>query len=381
MSQFSKDFVFGVATSSFQIEGATTVDGRGESIWDRFCDTPGKIADGSHGKVACDHYNRFPEDIALMRQLGVDAYRFSVAWPRIQADGSGPGNPQGLGFYDRLVDGLLEAGITPYCTLYHWDLPQKLQDDGGWTSRSICERFADYAAVVVEHLGDRVKNWMSFNEPWCIAHLGHDNGEHAPGIRDRSAALKAAHYINVSHGLAIPRMRELCGDGRHGIVLNLTPAYAASESQHDQGAAKWFDGFFNRWYLDPIFGRGYPEDMLGHYAADGALDSTTPSFIEPGDLELIAPDIDFLGINYYSRAIMRGPDEGNLPREIFEPENAERTDMGWEVFPEGLTRTLERVHRDYGPKALMVTENGVAYADGPDDTGVVEDPRRERYLE
>lgn len=379
MARFTDDFVFGVATSSFQIEGAADADGRGESIWDRFCATPGAIEDDSDARVACDHYHRFPEDIALMRELGVDAYRFSVAWPRIQPTGRGAANEAGLDFYERLVDQLLDAGITPYCTLYHWDLPQALQDEGGWTTRAIAERFADYASIVVERLGDRVENWMSFNEPWCIVHLGHDNGHHAPGMKDRSAALRVAHHVNVAHGLALPRMRGLCPKGRHGIVLNLTPGYPASASQHDRGAAEWFDGFFNRWYLDPIFGRGYPKDMLGHYAADGALDSMTPSFIEDGDLELIAPELDFLGVNYYSRAILRGPEEGNLPREIFEPPDEERTDMGWEVFPQGLERVLRRVHEEYRPKALIVTESGVAYSDGPDATGTVKDRRRIEY--
>ncbi len=379
MVRFSDDFVFGVATSSVQIEGATEVDGRGESIWDRFCATPGKIEDGSDARTACDHYHRYPEDIALMRELGVDAYRFSIAWPRIQPSGRGPVNEAGLAFYERLVDALLEAGITPYSTLYHWDLPQALQDEGGWTQRDIAERFADYAGVVVERLADCVKNWMSFNEPWCIAHLGHDNGHHAPGMKDRSAALRVAHHVNVSHGLALPRMRELCPDGRHGIVLNLTPGYPASPSHHDRGAAEWFDGFFNRWYLDPIFGRGYPKDMLGHYFADGALDSMTPSFIEEGDLELIAPELDFLGVNYYSRAILRGPEEGNLPREIFEPPDEERTDMGWEVFPNGLERMLRRVHEDYRPKSIIVTESGVAYSDGPNRDGTIKDTQRIDY--
>ncbi|MEO1483006.1 MAG: GH1 family beta-glucosidase [Myxococcota bacterium] len=377
---FPHDFVWGAATSAFQIEGATGEGGRGESIWDRFCATPGKIVDGTDGAVACDHYHRFPEDIALMKELGLNAYRFSVAWPRIQPTGTGDPNAQGLDFYARLIDGLLDAGITPYVTLYHWDLPQALQDAGGWPERSICEKFADYAAVFVGHFGDRVKHWMTFNEPWCISHLGYETGHQAPGWTDQAAALRATHHVFLSHGYAVPRIRELCPDGEVGLVLNLTPGYPASASSQDQGATDWFDGFFNRWYLDPVFGRGYPQDMLEHYSTTGGVSGTEPDFIHDGDMERIATEIDVLGVNYYSRAILRGHEEGNLPRELHDVPGDEKTDMGWEVFPEGLEALLVRLQEDYAPKTIMITENGVAYGDGPDASGRIQDTRRIEFL-
>ncbi|MEM6273665.1 MAG: GH1 family beta-glucosidase [Myxococcota bacterium] len=380
MSALPDDFVWGAATSSFQIEGAATAGGRGESIWDRFCEEPGKIADGSNAVVACDHYHRYRDDIALMKELGLGGYRFSVAWPRVQPHGHGSATEAGLDFYERLVDGLLESGIRPYCTLYHWDLPQALQDVGGWGARDICDRFADYAEIMVDRLGDRLKNWFTFNEPWCISHLGHHVGEQAPGVKDPAMALTVAHHVNLAHGLAVPRLRELCSDGELGIVHNLVPAYPASRSAADQSAAQWFDGFFNRWYLDPIFGRGYPSDTLRHYGELGLLDPAAPSFIQPGDLETIAAPIDVLGINYYSRAISRGPEEANLPREVFEPAQKDRTDMGWEVFPRGLEDLLVRVHEDYAPSTLMVTECGVAYSDGPDGDRTINDQKRIEFL-
>jgi beta-glucosidase len=380
--RFPPDFTWGVATSSFQIEGATSEDGRGESIWDRFCATPGKIEDGTDGKVACDHYHRWREDVALMADLGVNAYRFSIAWPRVIPAGTGPVNRRGLDFYDRLVDELLERGIRPFVTLYHWDLPQPLEDQGGWANRDIVALFEQYAHVVSKRLGDRVRDWMTHNEPWCAAVLGYARGEHAPGHRDWGRALLAAHHLLLSHGRAVPAIRRNAPTARVGIVLNLTPGFPASDSEADAAATRAFDGEFNRWYLDPLHGRGYPEDKRDEYLRAGVVRDF--SFVHDGDLETIATPTDFLGVNYYSRAILRSgsvPEADNRPRTIPEPSAEVRTDMGWEVYPDGLRALLVRLHEDYAPPCILVTENGAAYAHGPDATGAVQDEPRRAYLE
>jgi len=377
---FPEGFLWGVATSSFQIEGATQADGRGESIWDRFCATPGKIEDGSDGTQACDHYRRWQQDVDLIASMGAGVYRFSVAWPRVIPAGVGAVNAAGLDFYDRLVDALLARGVRPFVTLYHWDLPQPLQEQGGWTARSTVEAFVRYADAVTRRLGDRVKDWTTHNEPWCAAVLGHARGEHAPGLRDWSAALRAAHHLLLSHGQAVPVIRANAPGARVGIVLNPVPGYAASPSEADQEALRSFDGEFNRWYLDPLYGRGYPEDMVTEYRGAGHWSD----FCQPGDLEQIAVATDYLGVNYYSRGLIRSaavPEEQNAPRTIPDPPASARTDMGWEVFPEGLRVLLGRIARDYAPAGLYVTENGAAYAHGPDAAGVVDDEPRRAYLE
>ncbi|MCP3139313.1 GH1 family beta-glucosidase [Pyxidicoccus xibeiensis] len=381
MRQFPPDFLWGVATSSYQIEGATDVDGRGESIWDRFAATPGKIADGTDGSVACDHYNRWRDDVELMRWLGVKSYRFSVAWPRVFPTGRGKVNRAGLDFYSRLVDGLLTAGIEPMVTLYHWDLPQLLQDKGGWPARDTVSAFVEYADEVSQVLGDRVTRWITHNEPWCISVLGYANGEHAPGIKDWSQALAAAHHLLLSHGQSVSVIRSNVKNAEVGITLNLVPAQPASPSAADQDACRAFDGTFNRWYLDPLYGRGYPKDVIADHVAAGRLKSEALDFVRPGDLEAMAVPTDFLGVNYYSRAILRSdriPESQNAPRTVHaEPE---RTDMDWEVYSGGLTNLLVRLHKDYAPKRLYITENGAAYATGPDADGRVRDTKRAHYL-
>lgn len=380
---FPKDFAWGVATSSYQIEGAATEDGRGESIWDRFSKTAGKVTDGTNGDVACDHYHRFREDIALMKSLGIKHYRFSVAWPRILPSGRGEVNQPGLDFYSRLVDALLEAGIEPFVTLYHWDLPQALQDEGGWIQRSTAEAFADYARVVARALGDRVKKWITHNEPWCTSILGHARGTHAPGVKDFRAALAASHHVLLSHGLAVPVIREESPGAEVGITLNLTPAEPASPSAEDHDATRHFDGYFNRWYLDPLFGHKYPADMVADYIAAGHLPPEGLSVALPGDLKTISVMTDFLGINYYSRSVLRSdkvPEALNEPRNVHVAPEKDWTEMGWEVHPNGLWEILLRVHLDYRPRKLYVTENGASYSTPPDADGRVRDEKRLHFL-
>jgi len=369
---FPPDFLWGFATASFQIEGATHEDGRGPSIWDTFCATPGKVANGDSGAVACDHYHRWRDDLDLMQRLGAQAYRFSVAWPRVIPSGSGTVNAKGLDFYDRLVDGLLARGIEPHATLYHWDLPQPLQDAGGWPWRGIVEPFAAYADAVTRRLGDRVRSYATLNEPWCSAHLGYDFGEHAPGLRDRALALQASHHLLLAHGSALPAMRTNAPGALHGIVLNLYPAYPASDAPEDAAAAHRFDGFFNRWYLEPLLLGRYPSDLWTAYGA------AAPT-VEDGDLGVIAQPLGFLGVNYYSRFVVAA-DPGPEGLTLAPPADAERTEMGWEVYPQGLTDLLVRLERDYPLQPVYITENGAAYRDELVD-GHVDDPARIRFLE
>ncbi|MCZ7546107.1 MAG: GH1 family beta-glucosidase [Anaerolineae bacterium] len=372
---FPDGFLWGAATASYQIEGAWEADGKGESIWDRFSHTPGKVQDGDTGDVACDHYHRYAEDVALMRGLGLKAYRFSISWPRVIPDGKGAVNEAGLDFYDRLVDALVEAGITPYVTLYHWDLPQALQDAGGWCSREVVGHFARYADVVSKRLGDRVKFWATHNEPWVVAKLGHYIGVHAPGITDLSACYQVAHHVLLSHGEAVPVLRANAGGAQVGIVLNLSPVDPASASPANQTAARRHDGYLNRWYLDALFKGTYPDDMSAILDEIGVA---VP--VQAGDMAKISAPIDFLGVNYYTRDVVCDDPDGAFPFTSPGPrENAEFTEMGWEVYPEGLYRLLKCVHQDYSPAALYVTENGAAIADAP--TGdAVHDPRRIAYL-
>lgn len=370
-TRFPKGFLWGSATASYQIEGAWNEDGRSESIWDRFCRTPGKVLNGDTGDVACDHYHRWKEDIALMRELGHQAYRFSIAWPRVIPNGTGAVNQAGLDFYDRLVDGLLEAGIQPFATLYHWDLPQALQDRGGWANRNSVAAFAAYADAVSRRLGDRVKHWITHNEPWCVSILSNWIGEHAPGLRN-GPALEVAHHVLLSHGEAVPILRANSPDSQVGITLNYSPAYPASDSEADIAAARRYDGYFNRWFTDPVFGRGYPADMLELY--QGALPD-----IHDGDMEKIGVDIDFLGVNFYNRAVIcDNPDAPPLRIGSIQPPG-EYTHMNWEVYPDALRVLLERLHNDYAPKQMYITENGSAYPDELVD-GRVHDTKRIAYL-
>jgi beta-glucosidase len=382
--EFPHGFVWGVATSAYQIEGAVGEDGRGESIWDRFCATPGRVLDGSSGAVACDHYHRWRDDVALMASLGVGAYRFSVAWPRVLPSGRGRVNDAGLAFYDRLVDGLLEAGITPFVTLYHWDLPQVLQDEGGWGARATADAFVAYADVVSRRLGDRVGHWITHNEPWCISILSHHLGLHAPGATDLALALKVAHHVLLSHGDAVPVIRGNARPGAEvGITLNFEAYTPASPSVADREAARHADGAFNRWFLDPVFGRRYPADVVHDYVESGALGSNGPDWVRAGDLARIAVATDFLGVNYYTRRIVRSsivPDAENETPTVAAPPASELTTMGWEVYPEGLYALLCRLHFGYGAAKIYVTENGSAYTDTVAPDGAVHDPRRIDYL-
>lgn len=371
---FPKGFVWGAATSSYQIEGAWDKDGKGESIWDRFSHTPGKIEKGENGDNACDHYHLWEEDIEIMKDLNLQAYRFSISWPRVLPEGRGKVNQAGIDFYSRLVDGLLDVGIEPYVTLYHWDLPQILEDEGGWPDRKIVDDFVEYVDVVTRALGDRVKNWITLNEPFVSAFVGYAEGRHAPGIKDMSAALAAAHHLLLAHGQAVPVARQNCPDGRVGIVLNLTHMEPASASIEDYKQAVWRDGFVNRWFLDPLHGRGYPQDMVESYGLG-------LPFLKPGDYDTIISPTDFLGVNYYTRNIIRAtniPEEENAPLVVMRGEPI--TEMNWEVYPDGLYQTLGRLHFEYHVPEILITENGAAFPDTVDQDGEVRDPLRLNYI-
>jgi len=381
---FPKGFVWGSATSAYQVEGATREDGRGESIWDRFTSASGHVEDGSSGEVACDHYHRWREDLDLLQALGHKAYRFSVAWPRVLPGGRGLVNPRGLDFYARLVDGLLERGITPFVTLYHWDLPQALQDAGGWADRATAEAFAAYADVVSRTLGDRVKHWITHNEPWCASILGHRTGIQAPGLRDARVALVASHHLLLSHGLAVPILRHNCPDARVGIALNLASCAPASPSPQDADASRRRDGELNRWFLDAIYRGQYPADIVADAIRAGVLPPQGLPFVEDGDLRIIRERLDFLGMNYYFRIVTRSADiseQDNHPRTVHLAPASEWTEMGWEVYPDGLFETLVRTYLDYRPHAIYITENGASYSTAPDAHRRVADGARIRYLQ
>jgi beta-glucosidase len=384
---FPDGFVFGAATASYQIEGAVTEDGRGPSIWDTFSQTPGKTANGDTGEVACDHYHRVPEDVALMRELGLDAYRFSVAWPRIQADGVGTPNPAGLAFYDRLVDELLGQGIRPVVTLYHWDLPQALEDRGGWRSRDIAGWFADYAAAVVGALGDRVRNWTTLNEPWCSSFLGHTIGAHAPGHRDPLEGLLAAHHLMLAHGTAVPVIREGCEGAEVSITLNPSQVHGpddADEADHD--AVRRADNALNGVFFGPLFHGAYPEGYL-----DDVAHLTDGSFIHDGDLETMSAPLDNLGVNNYFPARVRATRAGEEPGGMLHvlpgcepvhelPPRPPVTAMGWEQSPQSHRMIIERSARESG-LPIYITENGSAWDDTVSPDGAVHDPDRVAYLQ
>ena len=370
---FPPGFVLGAATAAYQIEGGVREGGRGESIWDRFSHTPGKTYQGHTGDVACDHYHRWREDVALMADLGLRAYRFSVAWPRVLPQGRGAVNEAGLDFYDRLVDALLAHGIEPFVTLYHWDLPQALQEAGGWLERSIADRFAAYAAVVARRLGDRVRHWITLNEPWVFAFLGYWAGVHAPGLTDLTAALQAAHHSLLAHSRAADALRAEAGSPpRVGITLNLNPVDPASDRPADREAARRFDGYCNRWFLDPLFYGRYPPDMLAWWA------DRAPA-MEADDLRGLPARLDFLGVNYYTRSVVGAGQEPPVQVRTHRPAGR-YTEMGWEVYPDGLYHLLTRLHRDYDLPDLFITENGAAFPDRLQPGGVVDDPLRVEYL-
>jgi beta-glucosidase len=371
---FPDGFQWGVATASYQIEGAVREGGRAPSIWDTFSHTPGATLNGDTGDVADDHYHRWPEDLELLRGLGVDLYRFSLAWPRLQPDGHGPLNEAGVDFYSRLVDGLLEHGVQPWVTLYHWDLPQALQDGGGWPARDTAERFAEYAALVHERLSDRVRIWTTLNEPFCSALTGHAEGRHAPGVQDDDAAMRAVHHLLLGHGLAVRAMRAADPEAKYGITLNLTPTDPASEEPADVEAARRIDAIANRLFLDPVLLGRYPDDV-------------PPLPVQEGDEAIIGQPLDVLGVNYYFRQIARAGGNGRRPspwvgaRDVeFVSRGLPRTEMGWEIDASGLRDILVRLHRDYPAVPLYVTENGAAFAD-EQANGRVHDPDRIAYLE
>jgi beta-glucosidase len=374
LSVLPDGFTWGVATSAYQVEGAVAEDGRSPSIWDTFAHTPGKVAGGDTGDVACDSYHRWPEDLGLMKELGVGAYRFSIAWPRVMPDGHGPVNPAGLAYYDRLVDALLAAGITPYPTLYHWDLPQALQDRGGWASRDTAACLAEYASVVAGRLGDRVTNWVTLNEPRCAAWIGHLEGRHAPGLADIDVAVPVSFHLLLGHGLAAQAVRAAVPGARVGLVNVMHTCEPASDRPEDIEATARFDGHVNRWWLDPIHGRGFPADMQRVYGVD------LPE--QPGDLAAMATPLDFLGANYYSPTVITDDPGGPVPyaREV-PPDGVPRTMLGWEVRAAGLEQVLVRLAREYGARAVYVTENGSAWADQITADGQVHDGDRLRYLE
>lgn len=375
---FPSMFKWGTATASYQIEGAVSEDGRGSSIWDTFSHTPGKTLGGDTGDVACDHYHRFGDDIQLMAELGVGSYRFSVAWPRIFPEGEGAVEPRGLEFYDRLVDRLLAHGIEPMVTLYHWDLPSALQARGGWLNRDTAYYFREYAETLFHHFADRVGHWITHNEPWCTAYLGHGTGRHAPGLQDLGMARVAAHHTLLSHGLAVRAFRDAGYPGQIGVTLNLASTYPASQTPEAFQAVRMQDVFQNRWFLDPV--------LAGHYPAElQTLLGPGPDPVVAGDLALIASPIDFLGVNYYSSSVVRWNPEGKPVPVTHVTQRDWVTDMGWPVMPHGLTDLLVRLHQDYGRGRgaqglpLYVTENGAASADEVVE-GKVADPDRIRYL-
>ncbi len=380
MSEFPDGFLWGVATSAYQIEGSLEVDGRGRSIWEDFADRPGAIEGGGDASVACDSYRRWPEDIALVEQLNLGAYRFSLAWSRIMPEGTGTVEQRGLDHYERIVDALLERGITPVVTLNHWDMPSALMDAGGWAARRTVDAFAEYADAAAERLGDRVPWWITQNEPWIIQLLGYQLGLHAPGVRDLGAAVAAGHHVLLAHGAAVDVMRTHTA-GRIGAALNLLPCVPASNDPADVEAAHGSDGYVNRWFLEPLLGRGYPADMRAHW--ERALGHGLDEVIRDGDESRIAGRSDFLAVNYYTHRVMQaapvGPDRP-FPWEVVGDPAAARTDEGTEIVPEALTELLLRLHRDYPGVSLMITENGAIYGDSPTHDGRVHDVRRIRYL-
>ena len=391
---FPPEFLWGAATASYQIEGATGADGRGPSIWDTFSHTPGAVLNGDNGDIACDHYHRMDEDLDLLADLGVRAYRFSVAWPRVIPTGTGAVNQAGLDFYRRLVHGLRERGIEPTCTLYHWDLPQPLEDRGGWVSRDTADAYAAYVDVVARALGDGVERWITLNEPWCSSWLGYGAGHHAPGKHDIGMAAAANHHLLLAHGMAVPILRGVIDDAKVGITLNLSDHRPGSEDPLDIAAARRADGNLNRLFLEPIFHGRYPEDMLKHYAA------VEPGFavVRDGDLERISLPLDFLGVNYYfpstvvdaSRAaqarvagyvVARSEQFPDLHVRSLETPGRDKTAMDWEIQATGLTSLLVRIRDEYTPLPIYITENGAAFDDYVDPNGAVVDQNRITYLQ
>ncbi len=372
---FPENFLWGAATASYQIEGAYREDGKGENIWDRYSHIPGKTNEGDTGDIACDHYHRYEEDIEIMKKIGLKTYRFSISWARIFPDGSGKPNPRGMEFYKKLVKKLNENGITPAVTLYHWDLPQKLQDKGGWANRDTVYHFVEYAKYVFENLGSQVPIWITHNEPFVAAIVGNWIGRHAPGITDFKTALRVAHHLLLSHGLVVKAYREMGFKGEIGITLNMNPIYPAAENDKDIAAAKRFDEYLNKWFADPVLKGGYPADLLRSF---GDMD-LAPEILE-GDMSAINQPIDFLGINHYYSSFVR-EDENNWPVYASEISTGrDRTKMDWEINPEGIHDLLVYLKKEYGDIKIIITENGAAFNDIVNYEGKVEDDNRLNYL-
>lgn len=374
---FPESFVWGVTTASYQSEGGVKEDGRGETIWDRFSHIPGRVLHNDTGDVACDAYHRIDEDVELLKELGVKAYRFSVAWARVFPDGCGKVCEKGLEYYERLINKLLNAGIEPYVTLYHWDLPQKLQDEGGWTNRKTAEHFLEYCRLLFDKFRGKVRHWITLNEPWVVSFMGHYTGEMAPGIRDFSAALLTAHIQLLAHGMVVNAFREMEIPGEIGITLNLCPKESLTESEEDKNAAVRHDGYANRWFLDPLFRGKYPEDMWEWYKQNNVV---MPE-IKNGDMECISAPLDFLGFNYYN-IDYTVEDKSVWPLEFrtgFSGGNP-MTHYQMPVIPEGLYKILMRLHKEYRLKKIYITENGASYQDHPDRNGEIQDEPRIDYL-
>ena len=383
---FPVGFLWGAATSSYQIEGAANEDGRGPSIWDVFSKTPGNVANGDTGDIANDHYHRFPQDIAVMKEIGLQGYRFSFAWPRMFPNGDGAREERGFAFYDRLIDGLLAAGIEPLATLYHWDLPQALQDKGGWVNREIVDRFTDYSTSVVERFGDRVKKFSPINEPWVVAWLGYGTGVHAPGIRDRTSAFAAAHHTVMAHAASTDAMRAVRSDIFTGPVLNQANYVPDDTNDPEQSrAADILDAVQNRFWMDAFMKGQYPEILMKEFGKE------LEAVVKDGDLKFASVKNDFIGINYYCDSRVGSPVEGVktgytvsglLGLSIDESPRGPLTEMGWPLTPDGLRNLLVRWHSEYGAQCphIYITENGAAYGDGPDASGRIKDDQRIEYL-
>jgi beta-glucosidase len=372
--QFPKDMKWGSATASYQIEGAAFEDGRGMSIWDTFSRTPGKVLNGDNGDVACDSYHRYEEDVEILKDLGADVYRFSVAWPRIFPDGTGEVNPKGLEYYHKLVNTLIENGIEPMCTLYHWDLPQALQDQGGWDNRETIDAFVTYAETMFKEFKGKIKYWITLNEPWCISFLSNYHGVHAPGNTDLQLATNISHHLLVAHGKAVKKFRELNIDGEIGYAPNTTWLDPFSNKQEDVDACRREIAYYIEWFMDPVFKGEYPRFMVDWFKKKGV-----ELKIEDGDMETIHQPIDFLGINYYTGHLARYKEnEGLLDWELVEM-GYERTDIGWPVYPEGFYNVLTHITERYGQVPIYITENGSCYNDEPEN-GRVKDDRRIKYL-
>lgn len=389
MENFPSNFIWGVATASYQIEGAATQDGRGLSIWDTFSATPGKVANGDTGLVACDHYHRFAEDIEIMKRLGIRSYRFSIAWPRLFPNGDAVREERGFAFYNKLIDALVAAGIEPVATVYHWDLPQTLEDQGGWTNRSIVPVFADYAAACVQAFGDRVKTWITINEPWCVSWLGYCAGIHAPGKKDVKSAIAAAHHTALAHSVATQAMKAMRPDVKVGITVNLNNVRVSGQNPDTLLAADLMDALQNRWWIDALVHGEYPHALVDYYGTDFT------DVVNTSDLSLLKASPDFLGINYYNDAFIsdaRDNDSTLLSGGIFpfdirvntdipDEYKGNLTDMDWPITPDGLSTLLKRLHRDWPSiPEFVITENGSAYDDAPNASGEVDDTRRIEYL-